>query len=315
MEIPKLDLPNAENAARAFRAALDTLSGPLFAVLDGGQFDDLEDELADAGITSRSLFLSGGDEDMRRDGPWLVALNNRKTSTRIEELALEKPCAVFWSCPEGEQALWRHLRSINEIMIPDDRIEGNDGKSGTPVKYERVLFRHWDPNVLGSILSLLNAEQFARVFGPANGIIMNATDYGGLKRAPRPNDLPLPNPGLLQIDPEQVEDLKEAMLHSSRLRIARYLKGNIPPHFSGITDEFVWGTTLASEQTADELGILTERGRARWSYVMMMSDGKAADIPEVRNYIKDGNDSPDNRVKSLIQHTADALRSGDVVLS
>ncbi|MEI4482816.1 MULTISPECIES: DUF4123 domain-containing protein [unclassified Phyllobacterium] len=234
MEIPKLDLPNAENAARAFRAALDTLSGPLFAVLDGGQFDDLEDELADAGITSRSLFLSGGDEDMRRDGPWLVALNNRKTSTRIEELALEKPCAVFWSCPEGEQALWRHLRSINEIMIPDDRIEGNDGKSGTPVKYERVLFRHWDPNVLGSSLSLLNAEQFARVFGPVNGIIMNATDYGGLKRAPRPNDLPLPNPGLLQIDPEQVEDLKEAMLHSSRLRIARYLKGNIPQIHRGL---------------------------------------------------------------------------------
>jgi hypothetical protein len=296
METPTLDIPNAENATRAFRAAIDMLPEPSFAILDGGHFDDLQDELADAGINSRSLFLPGGDADMLRDGPWLVSLTDRSIRAHIEGLAVEKPCAVFWSCPDGEQALWQHLRSINEIMIPDDRIAGNDGKSGTPVKYERVLFRHWDPNVLGSLLPLLHAEQFARVFGPATGILMNATDYGGLKRAPRPNDLPSPKPGLLQIEPEQIDSLKEAMLHSSRLRIARYLKGNVPPHFSGTTDSYFWGVTLASEETADELGIRTERGRARWSYVMMLSDGKAAGAPEVRNYIQDGNGTPDNRV-------------------
>lgn len=99
-------------------------------------------------------------------------------------------------------------------------------------------------------------------------------------------------------------------LSVSRLRIARFLKGNIPPNFSGVNDDFVWGATLASEKSADELGIKTERGRARWAYVMMMSDGKAAEGAEVRNYIRDGGDTPDNRVKSLIQHTVNALRSG-----
>lgn len=308
METPPLDVRDSETIAGAFRAGLGALPDPVFAVLDGAHFVDLEDELAEAGISSRSLFLKGGDEELRRDGPWLVALQNEHARAHIEELALEKPCAVFWSCPEGEQALWRHLRTINEILIPDDRIAGNVGRSEQPVQYERVLFRHWDPNVLGSFLPLLTSEQFARVFGPATAIFMNATDYGGLKRAPRPENLPEVAGGSLRIEPEQIEQMKTVMLHASRLRIARFLKGNIPPHFTGITDDFVWGATLASEQSADELGIKTERGRARWAYVMTVSDGKAASLPEVRDYIQDGKDTPDNRVKSLIQHTADAIR-------
>ncbi|MBB2689745.1 UNVERIFIED_ORG: hypothetical protein GGI63_000879 [Rhizobium esperanzae] len=50
------------------------------------------------------------------------------------------------------------------------------------------------------------------------------------------------------------------MLHSSRLRIARLLKKNTPPHFSGVNDDFVWGAALASERTADELLVVGEDG-------------------------------------------------------
>jgi hypothetical protein len=107
-----------------------------------------------------------------------------------------------------------------------------------------------------------------------------------------------------------MEGLKAAMVHSSRLRIARYLKRNVPEHFSGIDDEFLWGATLASEKTADELGIETERGRARWAYVMMLSDGKAADVKEVRSFVRNGPASPDEQVSALMKHTAAALRDG-----
>jgi hypothetical protein len=88
------------------------------------------------------------------------------------------------------------------------------------------------------------------------------------------------------------------------------LKGNIPPHFSGTDDEFLWGATVASEKTADELGTEIERGRARWAYVMMLSDGRAAGLPEVRGFIRNGSASPDEQVSALMKHTAQALRDG-----
>ncbi|TWF50077.1 DUF4123 domain-containing protein [Neorhizobium alkalisoli] len=296
--------------ARISPETLEQLPAPLFAVLDGAHFDDIESELLTLGIKSRSLFLKGGDDDLRRDGPFLVNLKNREIIEAVCRIANHGPCAVFWSCSEGEQVLWRHLRTINEILIPDERLPDNDGSQGRAVQYERVLFRHWDPNVLGAILPLLSRAQFARVLGPASHVCFDSPDYGGWRRARTSENLPRPERGTLRLEPEQMERLKTAMLHSSRLRIARFLKANVPPHFSGVDDEFVWGATLASERSADELGIKTERGRARWAYVMMMSDGKAAGAPEVRNYVRDGGDTPDNRVKSLIQHAVDSLRSG-----
>ncbi len=311
METPLLDIPDDDSLTRTLHQALGEFPAPLFAVLDGGHFDDLEDELADVDISSRSLFLDGGDEAFRLDGPWLVELDDPRVCAHVETLAIAAPCAVFWSCPAGAQALWQHLRTINQILIPTESIPGNDGRSGQSVKYERVLFRHWDPNVLASVMPMLDDRQLARVFGSSQAVLMNAPDYGGLKRAIRPDVLPKASRGPLQIGPEQIDRLKRTMLHSSRVRIARFLKGNVPPHFSGVTDEFFWATTIASEPSAEELGIKTERGRARWAYAMMLSDGKAANLKEVRQYIQDGKDSPDNKVRSLLKYTADAARASD----
>ena len=84
----------------------------------------------------------------------------------------------------------------------------------------------------------------------------------------------------------------------------------MPDHFSGTDDEFLWATALSSEKTADELSIETERGRARWAYVMMLSDGKAADIEQVRGFIQNGPANPDAQVSALMKHTAAALREG-----
>lgn len=125
--------------------------------------------------------------------------------------------------------------------------------------YERVLFRHWDPNVLGATLPILTRAQFTRFLGPADGLAFNGPDYGGVRRVRKPDNMPDAAIGPLKLEPDQIERLKAAMLHSSRLRIARFLKKNMPPHFTGIDDDFVWGATLASELTADELGIQTER--------------------------------------------------------
>lgn len=303
MDVPTLDLPNASATAQMIHQRLAGMPQSLFAVMDGGLFDDLPSDLESAGISSRSLFHDDAGAGMLRAGPWLISLADSNSRLHVERLSNQQPCAVYWSCPEGEEALWKHLRTINEIVIPDDRVDGATS--------ERVLFRHWDPNVMASVLPILDEAQFARIFGPATNILMNAPDYGGVKQAPRPADLPPATPGPLRIAPDQIERLKEVMLHSSRLRIARYLKGNIPSDPPGITDEFAWGATLATEKTADELGIRTERGRARWGYLSVISDNKVAEFKETREFIQNGQASPDEQVQALMKDTIAALREYD----
>lgn len=157
------------------------------------------------------------------------------------------------------EALYRHLRTLNEVLLPLEDREDATVEKPRASGYERVLFRHWDPNVLGATLPILTRAQFTRFLGPADGLAFNGPDYGGVRRVRKPDNMPDAAIGPLKLEPDQIERLKAAMLHSSRLRIARFLKKNMPPHFTGIDDDFVWGATLASELTADELGIQTER--------------------------------------------------------
>jgi hypothetical protein len=306
METPALELTDEIAIARAFRAAVDQMPRPLFAVLDGGQFDDLEDELADAGIPARSLFLEGGNEDIRRDGPWLVTLRDKATRNHIEELALERPCAVFWSCPKGEQTLWRHLRTINEILVPDDRIQENDGKSGNPVKYERVLFRHWDPNVLGSILPLLDTDQSARLLGGANTILINATQYGGLKRIAHQEPSLVPSAEPLIIRPDQIVALKDARIRSSAIRAARFLKRTSSPAIVRLPERELAAIAEKRMRMASSLGIAEERAQIRFCWLMANSDDRFIDQPGVRDLISRGKGTPSSRLNLLADAMAEA---------
>ncbi|WP_284757126.1 DUF4123 domain-containing protein [Agrobacterium sp. fls2-241-TYG-188a] len=310
-DTPTIDLPNPNETAELTRQATDAMTGVVSAVLDGGAFDNLPRMLQEEGIGARSLFLEGASADFRLAGPWLVNLEALPVRSYIGWLDSKNACAVYWSCPGGDDTLYRHLRTLNEVMIPLEQT-GAYPQSTSSQQYERVLFRHWDPNVLGALLPILTRPQLARFLGPADCVVLNAPDYGGVKRVKAPPDLPAPPPGPLRIEQEQIEKLKTAMLHSSRLRIARFLKSNPPPHFTGLNDDFFWGATLASEASADDLGIKTERGRARWASVMVLSDGKAAELPEVRSFLQEKGATPDNQVKALIGYTADALRSGTV---
>jgi hypothetical protein len=73
-----------------------------------------------------------------------------------------------------------------------------------------------------------------------------------------------------------------------------------------LTTDTFWGAALASETSADELGIETGRDRARWDDAVR----RAADIKEVRGFILSGGASPGAQVSALMKHTAAALRDG-----
>ncbi|MGV1760145.1 DUF4123 domain-containing protein [Rhizobium sp. A22-96] len=312
MDAAPLDTADTDETSRVFQAALDAMPRPLFAVLDGGHFDDLEDELAEAGIMSRSLFLKGGDTAMRRDGPWLVTLRDRKTHEHVERLALEKPCAVFWSCPDGEQALWRHLRSINQVLVPDDRVPENNGQAGKSIAYERVLFRHWDPNVLGSFMPLLSVKQFARVLGPATAILTKVTDTGRFKRALRPKNLPEAPKGPLRFELAQIEPVSKAKFRVMNERVSEYLCSvaeEKTKEFSG--DEFSAFVENSIKESSD-LGVTSEGAHCRWAYMKLVSGGRITASPHVIGAMRaDDIDMPPNeRVKILMQKIIQEMRGG-----
>lgn len=310
MDTSSHDIEQNDEVAKVQNKVLDAFQEPVFAVLDGAQFNDIESELGDVDISPRSLFRQGGDPAWRRDGPWLVELSNDRKRGYIEALSLEKACAVFWSCATGGQALWQHLRTINFILVPDDRIHGNNGIDGRQVKYERVMFRHWDPNVLGSVMPSLTPEQFARLFGPASAIFLNTSAFGGLKRALKPTSFPASPRGLLKLTPENLRSAEAIRFQSSCQPYMDYLRSVAPDQTSPLSDKDLRQITIGHLEEARTYGISSRASLGRWCYLQLVSGGKFAESQEVRAFMrsKQIKISADDRVNRLMKMLPAKLR-------
>ena len=287
--------------------ALDEQRTELFAVVDGGYFQDLPKLLRRSRLIFRPLYLEASDADGISSGPFFVDLSDERHVPRLVELVGHVPAAVFWAWPDGGQSLYRHLRKLNMVEIP--RAHGSEDLDQRD--WEAVLFRHCDPNVMAGLLPLFDADQFAKVFGRARALIFDAPDYGGIHVTPRPDDLPMPPVGMLRITPEQEKALSERRLIASRWRIANYLAKQLPDD-AGIAPKDLKPVVEISEKSGRELGIRTERGLARWAYLMMMSNGAAQDDVKATDFIRSGN--PDRQVKLLIDDVIKHLREGSFAL-
>ncbi len=298
MQTRPLDYADSQTVARTLRATLNSMAPTLFGVFDGALFDDLASDLAARGISCRSLFLEPNDTEMERAGPWLVVLDNGEALEHACTLAMRRSCGVFWSCPEGEQALWRHLRSINEIMIPDVRFPERD--PGAPKKYERVLFRHWDPNVLISVLPQLDADQFVRLFGPAQEILMNSISSGGLTRAMRPDGPPTSSTKPLTIRADQLEAVDLASRAKYCARMSSILRQMAPQETAGMSDAALNEKILLYEASGNRMGLTQERSLGIWGYLMLTSGDRFESQPEIRGYLQSKPGTPDENVETLL---------------
>lgn len=192
--------------------AVARMPGPVFAVVDGGHFDDLPAALSAAGLASRSLFLGEAGHEAELAGPWFVPIAAEGDVTKVLGVVGDLPAVVFWSCVQGDVALYGHLRRLNMARLPGWAAAGKDGPepgNGADHAYEAVLFRHWDPSVLGALLPVLDEGQFARVLGPAGEVAFYAEDYGGVRRVVADADWPAQPAGMLTIRSEQVGALVE----------------------------------------------------------------------------------------------------------
>ena len=283
---------------------LRRIRGDLYAVVDGAHFDDARATLSGAGLIQRPLFLEGPDPSAVASGPWLVDLNDRRHLPLLKAVVQDRPAVVYWAWDHGVDALYRHLRRLNLVEIPCEPRPPYDNR-----RVETVLFRHADPNVLAMLLPVLDPAQFARLMGTATGLTFDAPDHGGVKTVPRPPNLPDAPNGLLRITPEQDAALSQQLLARSHRRIAKYLVDQLP-HDAGISAQDLLPIVRKSDETGRKLGIRTERGHARWAYLMMLSGGEVLNTPSATKFIHDG-PNPDRKVKELVKQTAQALRDGN----
>ena len=299
---------------------IEAMPKPRFAVMDGARFPDLPHLLGEDGLRHRSLFLNQADVEVERAGIWLVPLVADRDIEKVVSLCEERPAAVFWSCSDGEDALHRHLRSINLVVValPLDETTRDAADASAPdaseagetigphaSRAETVCFRHADPNVLASLLPLLDPAQFARIFGPADYIVMHAPDYGGPNRAPRPDDLPIAPAGLLRIREDQMAALEGARTQKSRRKIAAYLRKIDPAQTAAMSDGELVEFVQLSERSGRNLGLRSERAQGLWASMTLASHGRIANRPEVRAYLQtpDGT-SADERVRRLVARLA-----------
>ena len=285
------------------KAAVAAFPGTGFAVLDGGQFDDLPALLGREGLFARSLFLDHADREVEKAGPWLVSLGQKPDAAdTVLRLVGARPVAVFWSCAGGEPALHRHLRTLNRARIPDWAAKGAPGPADpeAPAAYESVMFRHWDPRVLAGLMPVLDDDQFARVLGPAEEIAFIAEDYGGLARVVAGPGMPPPARGMLTIRAEQIAELGSRRTTVRYRRMMAYLRATAPTETSALSDHDLYELVLRYEASGQRAGLTEERSLGIWCFLMLSSQEQFEHLPKVRAYLRSGPGTPDENVEALL---------------
>lgn len=260
-------------------SALAALPPGYFAVLDGARDPNLAFHLRAWNLTPLPLYLEAVEEEAVWSGPVLVEL----PAAAIHNGWLPLPPmenVTFWSWPDDALSLRRHLRSINLVDVPAETVFPNGEGRHT------VMFRHWDANVLASILPLLSAEQYARVWGKAQGLVIDADDFGGTHGIERPRDLPAKPRGMLAFDLAQVSALSDVRVATARRRIAAYLREVAPAQTQALDDAALTTRIAGWEQEAKAFGIVSERDIGRWSFLQCMTGGTLLTMPGVGDYMQ-----------------------------
>jgi len=302
-----------QNDVRAF-------VGAAFAAVDGAQFDDLPRALKAAQLPGRSLFLGQGGFEAQRIGPWLVRAEGEAAIGRLFEMLGDRPAAVFWSCSLGEDALYAHLRRLNGVVVPlptaaaqarRDRAEREaEEYAETEADYADalVLFRHYDPRALSEVLTCLDADQIARLLGPADCLLAPDADGGEplcVQASPWPHAAPT---GALRLRREQMNAISALRLAKSRRKIELYLEKVAPAECARL------GPALAdqvryADDTARRFGARSEYAVGLWAYLLITSRLDITKMWQVERVMTmDDPSTPDQRIEMLFDARVDAMR-------
>lgn len=299
---------NTKTGADALVPVLAAIEDPVFAVIDGAQFDDLPTQLQHANLPCEPLFLDGVNTANRASGPHLVALPDMPAKDRVAEVLGDRPAAVFWVWPNAQEALFRHLRGLNMVRIPRQLRQAGDLPSAGAINTEAVFFRHADPNVMVALWPLLNEGQIARLLGPALALVVDAPDYDSRGTLYRPANLAQMQPGMLTLSQAQYDALSDRMVTAQRNRLRRFLLRN-PPPTGALNNRELEKVLDDSARSGNKIGLRSEQGHARWAYLNQITGGKVAQMPAVQALMGREGADPDRDVSKLLDVIAASLRA------
>lgn len=300
-----------------FLAALSGIAatGHLFSVLDGTLFADPGYRLLLAGVEAEPLYLDEASSPAKWAGPLLVWPGaDVQKALHLAELTRAPASALWWhwpeAGPEGRQSLFRHLRRLNMVEIPQEGARASDA-------VEPVLLRHGDPEAMAALLPLLSLAQIARFLGPARAILLRFTSSlpgdDGTRRFDRPADLPVPAPGMLRLTPAQMDRLLHGRATREEARVIDYLRRHGGPYLpvapEGQPDPLP-GLSRAWLTEGKAMGIRGEQALWKWSLLQLLSGGQISADPKVRAFLSatTPRSSADDRVGQLMRATINRLR-------
>ena len=286
------------DGSKPLRSFLDANLDHAYAVLDGGKFDDFAAACGAAGVFARSLFLAEAGHAVANAGPWLAPLLGRKAVDNVLRLVDGRSAAVFWICAAGEPALFRHLRTLYQALIPAWAADGKPGPDGSGRDPVRVTFRHWDPDVLGALMPVLDAEQFARVLGPADQVLFETVDFGRLRRVVADGSVVAPH-GPLRITTEQAIELTDRRTAASDRRVMGILREAAPEETASRSDAEMLAEVVRLRQSGQAMGLQTEPAQAWWSYLQLTTNGAFGRGPKLQAYLQHGPGTADERMMQV----------------
>ncbi len=282
-----------------------------FAVLDGAKLDSLPVLLPRLRLDPRPLYFNHRNGTGHAAGPHLVACPDAAAILDLRA-AIPADAVVWWLWPGSDRTdalarIFRHLRGLGRVEIPAGYPDHD--RHAAADRFEQVLFRHADPHVLAQVLPALGPEQRSRLYGKARAIVIDDPRGAGLRIARVPEGLPPPPMGFLRLTADQMDRITERRVAESHQRVMDYLRRTMPAEYRVASDEQLAELVQISDSTGRDLGLKSEQAHCRWAFLMMLSRGAAADLPEVRETLLSAPD-PDARVKDLMTEAAEALRNG-----
>ncbi len=240
------------------------------------------------------------------------------------QLTGDAPAAVFWigDAALTEPALWRHLRTLNMVLIPKEYDSGPDEPSpespasGIAETHEAFMFRHGDGNVLAEVMPVLDAAQFSRVFGPAKSLVFLAPDHpraGGssLRSAVLPEDAPPARPGLLKLSMAQMGEIEEVRCEASRHETVRFLRENAAEETGHLSDTQLYKEVVKIEERGFALGFESMTAHLLFAFMSVTGSAPVIEGEEFAEYVERTGIPPDEAINGVFNGMISAAEADE----
>ena len=307
----------------ALKDALGAAQAPLYAVLDGAKFDDLPDLLFDNDFSHKPLYRDMGSEvrEVAQTTPqfvrfdkwdyWENALSPAQRLDALLEIVDDTSAAVFWEYEGEPKRLFRHLRAINNVIIPRDAdtppmpdpLDPEGETFGNTATHQQVLFRHADANVMAQVLPVLSPKQLTRFMGPAQAVIFAPEEEwlmeGEVVRIENPKDTYNPSHPLKlsQIDMDAID---EQRLAGQRRSTMQFLRKQAPEYCKRYNDKDLYDLVFIWEMAGEDIGLEEDEAYRAWSLLAVLSDGNTVKDPKLRQRFSESHKKPDQLVTDIL---------------